>query len=271
MAVTSLWESVSRYQVRIDNDVLQALSETTLTLHMTSPQDPLVRFLLGCVPKWWRMHNGGSDWSAWPAHLSFFRHVAKLDLPIYEKWQHYEDAALHGASRFMHSDFWVVSDRQTSNHRDAQNRLHNETGPARTWGDGWAVWYWHGTPVPRSLIEDGWTVEQILREENAEVRRCAIERMGWPEFVEAANLQQVGPTIPDPGNADQQLALYDLPQQIFDEPVRILICTNGTPERDGTRRQFGLTVPASCTTPLAAAGWGYGLTAAEYAQLARRT
>jgi len=29
------------------------------------------------------------------------------------------------------------------------------------------------------LIEEGWTTDRILKEENAEIRRCAIERTGW--------------------------------------------------------------------------------------------
>ena len=51
------------------------------------------------------------------------------------------------------------------------------------------------------------------------------------------------------------------------ERVRVLLCANGTVERDGTRRRFGLTVPEDVPTALAAAAWGYGITAEEYAQL----
>jgi hypothetical protein len=142
--------------------------------------DDVVRFLLICVTASWRMHNGGSDWSAWPCRLAAYDRVYHLDLPVFAKWRHYEAAALHGASRLMHPRFVIVSDRQATVHVetiDGRGRLHCADGPARAWADGTAVWYWHGTRVPRSLIEgDGWTVDQIHAETNTEIRRCAIER-----------------------------------------------------------------------------------------------
>jgi hypothetical protein len=242
-----------------------------------NPSDRLVNFLLSCVPNWWLMHNGGSDWSAWPAYLSFFRHVAGLDLPEYEKWQHHEDAARYGASRMVHHEFWMVSDRHCEIHLDPEGRLHNSTGPARAWADGWALWYWHGTPVPRSLIESDWSVEQIFAATSEEVRRCAIEKMGWPEFIAAAGLRQVGPTQDDPGNPGQTIALYDLPEGFLSDDVRILLCTNGSIEADGTRRRYGLTVPVDVESPLEGQAWmaddpGHPVrvSAKTYAQMARR-
>ena len=155
--------------------------------------------------------------------------------------------------------------------RDDDGRLHNADGPALLYPDGWGIWAWHGVRVPQDLIEGpGWTTDQIMREPNAEVRRAAIERMGWSAFVAAAGLRQVGETVPDPGNPGHDLALFDLPEQIFDEPVRVLLCTNGSTERDGTRRRFGLTVPAEIASPLDAAGWTYGLRGDQYARLQRR-
>ncbi len=57
----------------------------------------------------------------------------------------------------------------------------------------------------------------------------------------------------------------------YDEPVRVLLCTNGTVERDGTRHRFGLTVPGSISDPIAAAGWTFGLDSSTYKQLVRAT
>lgn len=93
--------------------------------------------------------------------------------------------------------------------------------------------------------------------------------MGWPEFIEAAQLAQIGPSTADPGNPGHTLTLYDLPEQIFDEPVRILLCTNATVERDGTRRRFGLTVPATVDDPITAAAWTFNVPVHVYKQLAR--
>lgn len=57
----------------------------------------------------------------------------------------------------------------------------------------------------------------------------------------------------------------------YPEPVRLLLAVNGSTERDGTRRRYGLTVPADMPDALTAAGWTYGLAAADYARAERRT
>ncbi|MFG6194590.1 DUF6745 domain-containing protein [Nonomuraea sp. JJY05] len=153
----------------------------------------------------------------------------------------------------------------------AAHRPHRADGPAAGWADGFGVYFWHGTQVTRAVIDDTLTTDEILREPNAEVRRCAIERRGWDRFIDEAGLAQIGPTVPDPGNPGQTLSLHDVPEDIYTTHVRVLLCTNGTVERDGTRRRFGLTVPANCTDPIQAAAWTYGLTPAQYATAQRRS
>jgi len=173
----------------------------------------------------------------------------------------------------------VLTERPTALHRDGQGRLHSETGAAVVYPDGYGVHAWHGTRVPADLIETGWDTTRIMSEPNTEVRRCAIERLGWDRFVVDAGLSRVGEPVPDPGNPGHELALYDVPERIYgDADVRVLLCTNGTVERDGTRRRFGLAVPADMPDPLTAAAWGYQdpdhpvqLTPEMYTGIARRT
>ena len=149
-------------------------------------------------------------------------------------------------------------------------RLHCADGPAMLFPDGWPVYAWHGTSVPAGLIEDGWDMQRILTERNAEVRRCAIEKLGWGEFEK--HLPKVAEAA-DPGNPGQVITLYDLPpglEDTYPERARLLLCTNGTPEPDGTRRRFGLPVPAHHTDPAAAAAELYGWPVEAYRNLARR-
>lgn len=169
-------------------------------------------------------------------------------------------------------DFCVITERPTAIRTEPMNgepRLHNAAGPAVTFPDGWAVHSWHGTRVP-SWVIDGPTVELIAAEGNVEVRRCAIERMGWAAFIDQAGLTLVGRAF-DPGNPGCELRLYDLAYQQWGSPTRLLIAVNGSMERDGTRRRYGLRVPPWFDNPIDAAGWSYGLTGAQYAQLHRRT
>ncbi|MFI1769520.1 DUF6745 domain-containing protein [Streptomyces sp. NPDC020800] len=144
----------------------------------------------------------------------------------------------------------VLTERPTILHRDRDGRLHHETGPALAYPDGFSIHAWHGTRVPADLVESGWDTQRILTEPNAEIRRCAIERLGWDQFIADAGLTQIGESVPDPGNPGHTLALYDAPEALYDEPVRVLLCTNGSVEREGTRRKFGLTVPASIDDPI---------------------
>jgi len=226
------------------------------------------------VRDWWQ----GICYGQHETWLSFHATMAALGIQVADRLAgHYRVAASAG--------WWwplrgavVLTERPAALHLDPQGRLHREHGPAVAYRDGWGVYAWHGTRVPADLIEQGWDTTRILREPNAEVRRCAIERMGWDRFVAQAGLKRVGEPVPDPGNPGQELALYDVPGDIYGEPVRVLLCVNGTVERDGTRRRFGLTVPADMPDPLTAAAWGYSdddhpaaVTPELYAQIGRRT
>ncbi|MFD3592911.1 DUF6745 domain-containing protein [Nocardia sp. NPDC058640] len=164
----------------------------------------------------------------------------------------------------------ILTERPTVISRDDAGRLHNATGPAVAYPDGFTVWAWHGTLVPEYAITADWDVERILREYNVEVRRCAIERMGWHAFIEESGMSPVGPEVPDPGNPPYTLRLYELPDELddtFTVAVRILLCVNGSTDRDGTRRRFGLVVPAHHDDPVAAAASLYDVPVEDYRQL----
>ena len=113
------------------------------------------------------------------------------------------------------------------------------------------------------------TAERIARERNVEIRRCAIERIGWDTYIDAADLALVD-QADDPGNAGGTLRLYATPDG-WGRTGRILLAINGSPERDGHRRQYGLHVPTWISSALDAAGWTYGLGGDDYARLVRRT
>jgi len=179
------------------------------------------------------------------------------------------------AAAVRHTAWWwpmrgavVMTDRPTALHRDQQARLHCENGPALAYADGYALYSWHGTTVPADLVDgDGWAPDRILTERNVEIRRCAIEKRGWDRFVVDAGLAQVGAAVPDPGNPGQELRLYDLPptlRDLYSAPARILIVSNASLERDGTRRTFGLSVPAEIDDPVTAAATTFGLSRVEY-------
>ena len=163
----------------------------------------------------------------------------------------------------------ILTERPTVLHRDGQARLHCEDGPALSYPDGFAIWAWHGVRVPQQLIETDWNLKQIFDEPNAEIRRCAIEKIRWDQFIQESGLKKVA-SAPDPGNAPYHLALYDLPDNLsdlYDAEARILLCVNGSPEPDGEHRRFGLPVPAHHNDPLEAASDVYCWPVETYRQL----
>jgi len=206
----------------------------------------------------------------------------ELSGDLWDRDRAYATAQSSAGWWWPHQQFVMVCDRPRELHLEqvgpagwGSHRLHCPTGPAISWRDGWSLHYWHGTRVPADLIEgDGWTPDRIMRERNTEVRRCAVEvhaaRHGWDQLIATAGWPQIGETVPDPGNPGQTLSLYRL-DHVYDQVVHLLRMTNGTVERDGSRRQFGETVPASITDPVAAAAWQIGITRHQYAQTARRT
>ncbi|MEV7008852.1 DUF6745 domain-containing protein [Streptosporangium sp. NPDC051022] len=166
-------------------------------------------------------------------------------------------------------DVCVVSERHVAVHTevcgdDGEVWLHRPDGPAMRYADGWDVHAWHGTRVPSWVITDP-SVQRIAGETNVEVRRCAIEHIGWAAYIDRARLRPVA-SAPDPGNPGAELRLFDMRKE-----TRVLLAVNGSVERDGRRRWYGLTVPGFFDDPIAAAGWTYGLSAEQYSLLVRRT
>jgi len=220
----------------------------------------------------------------WAGYLSFYDAMERLGVTGLEPVHGQQQAARSCGWWWAYSGFAIATERPAQLHRDPDGALHSATGPAIVYPDGWGFHAWHGRRVDPWVIGAP-TVEAIGAEQNVEVRRCAIEAMGWSRFAEEAGLVPVGLTpgtrqastelcnarVPDPGNPGQHLVLYDVPERLWGSRVRLLMCTNGSAERDGTRRRYGLTIPAEISDPVEAAAWTYNLTRDEYAAAQRRT
>lgn len=213
----------------------------------------------------------GQHESEWLAFYDFFGTYCGVQ----------ETARLSGLMRIAKSCGWwwafdeavVMTERPSKILMNGAGELHSPEGPALEYPDGFGVHSWNGTRVQPSVTTgSGWDVRAILASRNAEERRCAIERMGWDEFVAKSDMTMVA-VAPDPGNPGRVLELYDLPDQLSDvyqDDARILLCTNGSPEPDGTFHRFGLPVPAEHDDPVAAVADMYGLDREEYEKLQYR-
>ena len=193
-------------------------------------------FLVRCIAHWWRFRDGGNMWSGWPAYLSFFRHIAKLEID-YTKWQHYEAAAIHAGPRFMHERFCIVSDRPLFVHRDTANRAHCIDGPHIKWRDGVELHHIHGIRVTPRITAGEFGAREVLEQPNAEVRRVMLERYNQGDA--GRWLRDIGAEVlhadVDRFGRQRRLLRAELPG---DEPFLGIEVTNSTAEPDGTHKIY---------------------------------
>jgi hypothetical protein len=145
------------------------------------------------------------------------------------------------------------------------DRLHREDGPAVEW-PGERHYFYHGVQVPTWLFEhpERITPNTIRVETNVEIRRCMLERFGFGRFLREA----AGKLVAEDGYGRLWHADFDARGQMGFETI--LEVRNGTRERDGTYRQYFLSVPPHMRSPRAAVAWTYGLAGEQY-ELAVRT
>ena len=211
---------------------------------------------LSCASSAWRLYQGGNQWSGWAAWLSFFRHIVKLPIS-WEKWDCWEQLALHSGWRFIHDDFCIVCDRPEILTVDSENRPHNDTGPFCRWRDGTALYAVHGVRVPWDIIEHpaSITVARIDAEQNAEFRRVMIERYGQSRFLVDGGAKVIA--------SDDYGTLYRR-ELAGDEPIVMVKVVNSTAELDGSFKDYFIRVPQTVKTAREAVAWSFGKTADKY-------
>ena len=147
---------------------------------------------------------------------------------------------------------------------DASDRLHDASGPALRFPDGWSVWAWKGVESPSWIIERPHeiTLDAIDAVSNVQVRRCMIEIMTPQRFVALGGAARVA--------EDETGVLWRRRWRTSDNWAAVEVI-NGTPELDGTHKHYFLQVPPNLGTAREAVAWTYGLTADAYSRLVART
>jgi hypothetical protein len=138
--------------------------------------------------------------------------------------------------------------------RDAAGRLHNMTGPAVEYADGWGFWARHGVLVPAWVVER--PAEELTREDffsvfNSEVRRVIQERMG-ERFLWTIGARFI--------NSGPRSILYEVDLPNDHEPVARYVELRDS----SSERVYYLRVPPTIQTAKEAVAWTFGLNADEY-------
>lgn len=149
-------------------------------------------------------------------------------------------------------DICLMADRPTTVELDARNRPHGRI----SFADGFCVYAIHGVRVEERIFQRNFSVRDIDRESNAEVRRVMIEMYGVLRYLMDSKAELI--------HRDEYGELYRKPIQ-GDEAIVVLKVMNSTPEPDGTYKEYFLRVPPQMRSARQAVAWTFGLTEDQYA------
>lgn len=191
-------------------------------------------FGIECVKNAHRMYSGGNQLASWASYISFFRHIAKLDID-YSKWHYYEEFCKINGPCILHKNFAIVSDRPELLTVNATNQPHAANGPFCKWRDGSAMYAVGGVRVPAWIIRrpQDLSVDDIGKETNAEIRRVMLDIYGKDKYIIDSKVEAI--------HSDDFGTLY-VKEQEGDEPLMMVKVINSTPEPDGTYKEYWLRV-----------------------------
>jgi hypothetical protein len=178
-----------------------------------------------------------SDYLAWIEFPQIFEGF-KYDRKQIEQWNEWIAVARNTHGFLAYDGICFVSDRPTKLSLDEQGRLHDESGPAVEYADGYILYSWHGVRIDWDkayIIEhpEQITTALIEAEANAEVRRVMIERYSLERFIKDSGAQKI--------HSDDYGVLYRK-ELANDEPLVMVAVVNSTAEPDGSYRDYFLRV-----------------------------
>lgn len=234
-------------------------------------------------------------WSYWSGELSWLAvtYIGAMQTgnTVVQAWSQPVYEAFCAGAWFLHwtdeAVYWVAKPAVHVERLGAnQRRLHCESGPAidSVVED---LYFLHGVLVPDYVVmnPEKITAERIHNEDNAEVRRIMMERMGWERFCDDAKMEVLHedrletnfPALPvsDFVDTGQRLvttfrAGVETAQLLeagglldFDDrPLRFVRLTDPS-----TNRKYTIRARHDHTRCYEAVGWTFGMSEAEYKKL----
>jgi len=169
----------------------------------------------------------------WLSFYNFFQEQCKLD--ICNKLQGLMDLSKVCGWWTPMENIAILSHKPLKIHMDEQNRTHNINGPAIKFrgNDLCDVYIVHGVRVTKKVVDRNYTVDDIDKEPNAEVRRVMIELYGQSKYLMDSNAKEI--------HSDDFGTLY-LKEIPDDEPLMMVKVVNSTPEEDGSFKDYFIRV-----------------------------
>ena len=203
----------------------------------------------------------GQHEAYWLAFYDFFRHECGL-IEDTKPAEALTDLAKSCGWIFPYKEVCLASERHVICRLNDAGVIHAENGPAIAYPDGFEIYAWNGTRLPRKWVMERETVDpyEVLRDENVERRAAGAACIGWPRMLSALD-HKVIDHDPDPDHGDLiEVRLPGLP-----EPGRFL---KAECPRNGTIME---EVPNTVRTVLEAQAWRVGMRPEDFTYPERRT
>ena len=195
----------------------------------------------------------GQHEAAWLSFYDYFNNVCNLKR-LTEPLSNMMLLAKSAGWVLPHEHICWVSERHNILHRDDRGLLHCENGPALAYPDGWSIYAWHGTHIPKSWItnKSQLTAEMALTCENVEQRRAACEILGWESILQLLNASVIDADSDPQIGTLVEVSIPGIGRERF---LRVTC---------GTGRKFALPVPSNMRTAIEANAWTWNLTPEKY-------
>jgi len=128
------------------------------------------------------------------------------------------------------------------------------------------IYYYEDRRVPPKYVTEPekLTVEEVLKEENGEIRYAGLNIIGYDKFINHPGITLIDEETHE-DNPIKDRRLYHIEKVLMNEYFVVQV-SNATPEPDGTHKRYFIPVPAidQCRTCHGAVAWTFGLTSEQY-------
>lgn len=125
--------------------------------------------------------------AGWLSYYDFMLEV--LNIEVCKKLEGLIGLAKNCGWWSPYDDCVIFQHRHDELHTDENFRLHNESGPAVKYRDGYSVWAINGIRVNKQIVmsPETLTIQEINSESNQDVRSIMVNRFGWPRYLTESN------------------------------------------------------------------------------------
>lgn len=127
------------------------------------------------------LYGSISDYG-WVAFYDYFTKIGTLNNYNFNKYKELLESNIYDMIQLK--DVCIVSNMPKIIKRDGV-RLHSSNSAAIEFNDGYKLFYWKGLNVPEQWVMSPslLTRDDVLKETNAEKRRCLTEILGWDKYL----------------------------------------------------------------------------------------